>query len=95
MLFLRDPYNYELLRTGMHVRGNGWKLVSPEIEDKLLDLLPFVLLTVENDVIVDVQEDTEAKLNPPDQPIPSVEPSLEEYLVDLDFRMSLIELGVN
>jgi hypothetical protein len=29
-----------------------------------------------------------------EQPIPEVEPTPEEYLVDLDYRLSLIELGL-
>jgi hypothetical protein len=65
VLFIRKDKSYKLLTTGIWVRGGGWLLVSPELETKLLTLLPYVVLTLDGDVIVGVEDDVGARNNPP------------------------------
>jgi hypothetical protein len=59
----------------------------------------FVNITVENGVVVSITENKEAKTAweaiPKPVPVPTAEEDMTAMLVDQEYRLTLIELGVN
>jgi hypothetical protein len=97
MLFVRKKDStYQLLETDIRIKGGGWMLVSPDVKDKLLPLLPYAKLTLDGDVIVDAEDDPEAReAAETKQPEPDLQADMAELLIDLAYRTTLLELGVS
>lgn len=78
----------------------GWAVVPPELEQTAVSLLPWVILTVQGGVVASITDDTEAREawqaeHPTTEPQPTAEEDRDAMLVDLEYRMTLLELGVN
>lgn len=77
----------------------GWIEIPKTLEEKSKQILPWLTLSLEGDVVVDVCENTEAKqaweaANPPIPPEPTVEETLLELSADQEYRLCMIELGL-
>lgn len=60
---------------------------NSELGQLILENAPFIDLLIENDEVVDA-----IPIDPPPAPIP--QPTQEDYLLELDFRVSMVELGL-
>lgn len=77
----------------------GWGKVPQELESLAMDLLPFVVLTVKDGIITSISDNAEARAAWEALPKPTPEPTPEEdrdaMLIDQEYRLTLLELGVN
>ena len=48
----------------------------------------------ELDIIQQIKDDVESRPEPEPPPYAEPEPTVEEYLIDLDYRLSMFELGL-
>ena len=77
---------------------DGWAVLPPALEATALPLLPWVKLTIENGVVTAVEDDAEARAAWEAIPVPPPEPTAQDdanaLLIDHEYRLTLIELGV-
>lgn len=80
------------------VLDESWAIVPHELEQLTLSLLPWISIVVQDGVVVSATENTEAKAAwealPQPTPQPTPEQDRDAMLIDLEYRMTLLELGV-
>ena len=72
----------------------GWVEVPLGLEEKAMDMLPFVNLVMENGVLTDVEQGIIPEPQPEPEPEPSTEDDMMSMAVDHEYRLTLLELGV-
>ncbi len=76
----------------------GWVEIPENLIEKTKRLLPFITMTLEEESIINVEDNTEAreaaKANTPSSAIISIETDLLSMTVDHEYRLTLLELGV-
>jgi len=77
---------------------DGYIVIPADLEATALPLLPWVKLTVVDGAVTAVEDDTEARAAWAAIPVPVPEPTAQDdadaMLIDIEYRLTLIELGV-
>lgn len=88
----------DIFTSAIRVHGGGWHLVSEELEEEVLRLMPFIIPTIEDDVIVAVTDNLEGRYNfakPQPEPQPPPDEDRDAMLMDQEYRLTMLELGLN
>ena len=71
---------------------DGWAVIPDDMT--IPETFPFVNITVENDVVTSMKEGTLPEQEPEPTPEPSEEDDTAAMLVDHEYRLTLLELGL-
>lgn len=69
----------------------GWAVVPPELEQRALELLPWVTLELEDGVIVGVSDNAEARAAAAAEPTPEPAPTPEEQNTRLRAQIAMLQ----
>lgn len=103
MLFVKTICNdngaRENIRCDLDSSPAGWIAMPAQLEAEALALLPFVTLTTEGGIVTAVSDNAEARAaweaeNQPAPPAMTTEEAMLDLLTELDYRTSLLELGI-
>lgn len=73
---------------------DGWVAVPRHLEAEAMSYLPFIELTVEDGVLTAVAQGTIPEPEPEPEPEPTAQDDTDAMLVDHEYRLTLLELGV-
>lgn len=103
MLYVKITSNdngaHENIRCNLDSLPDGWIAVPSQLESEALDLLPFITLTIEDGVLTSISDNAETRAaweaeNQPPPPTMTTEEAMLDLLTELDYRTSLLELGI-
>lgn len=82
-------------QSGIFIRPpGGWAVVPPALEAEAQTYLPFIDLTVEDGKIIGVARGVIPEPEPEPAPEPTPQEDADAMLVDHEYRLTLLELGV-
>lgn len=96
ILVRRYGHTWQKFRAERYITGGGFLILPPELEQEFDKLYPFCLITFEDNTVTGIDDDVAAITNAATATTqgPSVDEDNDAMLIDHEYRLILLELGV-